>query len=82
MDNPRDIYFNTARKKGEISIQIFIHYPKTPEKQEKLIACAAKFHAEYVAGYIEKMNCPIEQKMKLIDSVAKTIFEMSKENKD
>ena len=45
----------------------------------QLDACAAKFHAEYVAQYIERLKCPTEQKMRLIDAVAKTILEAVKE---
>jgi hypothetical protein len=39
----------------------------------------AKFHAEYVAQYIEKLNCPTEQKIRLLDAVAKTILECIEE---
>jgi hypothetical protein len=39
----------------------------------------AKFHAEYVAQYIEKLNCPTDQKLKLLDAVAQTILEESEE---
>ncbi len=35
----------------------------------------AKFHAEYVAQYIEKMSCPTEQKLQLVDAVVKTILD-------
>lgn len=55
-------------------MEIIVHYPKTPEKQAQFDARAAKFHAEYVAQYIEKLNCPTEQKLKLIDAIAETIM--------
>ena len=37
----------------------------------------AKFHAEYVAQYIEKLNCPTEQKLRLLDAVVQTILDRS-----
>ena len=55
-------------------MEIIVHYPETPEKQAQFDACVAKFHAEYVAQYIEKLNCPTEQKLKLIDAIAETIM--------
>ena len=59
---------------GGLFIELFVHYPETPEKQALLDACVASFHAEYVAQYIHKMQCPVEQKLKLIDAIAKTIL--------
>lgn len=56
-------------------MKIIVHYPETPEKQAQLDARVAKFHAEYVAQYIEKLNCPMDQKLKLIDAIAQTILE-------
>ena len=41
----------------------------------------AKFHVEYVAQYIERLNCPVNQKLKLIDAVAQTVADGCKENK-
>ncbi len=68
--------------KGGAPIEIIIHYPSTPEKQAQLDARVAKFHAEYVAQYIEKLGCPTEQKLKLIDAIAETILSACKENKE
>lgn len=62
-------------------MKIIVHYPKTPEKQWQIDACVAKFHAEYVAQYIEKLNCPMEQKLRLIDAVAQTVLELAEEKK-
>ena len=60
-------------------MKIIVHYPETPEKQALFDARVAKFHAEYVAQYIEKLNCPTDQKLKLLDAVAQTILEGSEE---
>ena len=62
-----------------MAIKIIVHYPETPEKQAQFDARVAKFHAEYVAQYIEKLNCPTEQKLKLLDAVAQTIMEQTEE---
>ena len=64
---------------GVISLKIIVHYPETPEKQAEFGARVAKFHAEYVVQYIEKLNCPTDQKLKLLDAVAKTILEGAEE---
>ena len=61
--------------KGGISLKIIVHYPETQEKQDLFDARVARFHAEYVAQYTEKLNCPTEQKMKLLDAVAQTVLE-------
>ena len=42
--------------------------------------CMANFHAEYVAQYIEKLNCSLNQKLKLIDAVAQTILKDAEKN--
>ena len=60
-------------------MKIIVHYPQTPEKQAQFDARVAKFHAECVAQYIEKLNCPTDQKLKLIDAVAQTVMDVSKE---
>ena len=60
-------------------MKIIVHYPETPEKQAQFDERVAKFHAEYVAQYIEKLNCPTDQKLKLLDAVAQTILEGSEE---
>lgn len=35
----------------------------------------AKVHAQYVLQYVQKMNCPLEQKIKLVEAAAKTVKE-------
>ena len=61
-------------------MKIIVHYPETLEKQAQFDACVAKFHAEYVVQYVEKLNCPTEQKLKLLDAVAQTIMEKTEGN--
>ena len=67
------------KMKGGIDIEIIVHFPKTAEKQEKLAALFARIHGEYVSECIEGLNCSTEQKLKLLDAVAKTILENAKE---
>ena len=40
-------------------MEIIVHYSKTPEKQAEFDARVAKFHAEYVAQYIEKLKAQV-----------------------
>ena len=58
-----------------MALEIIVHYPETAEKQAIFDARVAKFHAEFVAQYVEKLNCPTEQKLQLIDAIAQTILE-------
>ena len=67
-------------KEGGVAVKIIVHYPRTSEKQSQLDKLVAKFHAEYVAQYIEKLNCSVEQKMKLLDAVAEAVTDASIEN--
>ena len=55
-------------------MKIILHYQETPEKQAQFDARVSNFHAEYVAQYVEGLNCPTEQKIKLVDLVAQAIL--------
>ena len=63
------------------SLNIIVYYPETAEKAAKFDAAVTKFHSEYVVQYIEKLNCPREQKLSLIDAIAQTILEGAEENR-
>ncbi len=67
--------------KGVIGLKIIVHYPETPEKQAEFDSRVVKFHAEYVAQYIEKLNCPVNQKLKLLDDVAQVILDVAEEKR-
>lgn len=56
-------------------MEVIVYYPETPEKQALFDMRVAKFHADYVADYIKKLQCPTWQKLKLIDAIAETIME-------
>lgn len=66
--------------KGDSVIDIIVHYPETPEKRALFEARVAKFHVEYVAEYIGRLNCPVEQKLRLIDAVAQSVADGCKES--
>ena len=63
------------QKGNRLRMEITVYYPEMPEKQALFDAREAKFHAEYIVQYIEKLNCPTEQKLKLVDAIAETIME-------
>lgn len=56
-------------------MEIIVYYPEMPEKQALFDARVVKLHVEYVVQYIKKLNCPTEQKLKLVDAIAETIME-------
>ena len=62
-------------------MKIIVYDPENPEKRALFDARVARFHAEYVAEYIERLNCPTEQKLKLIDAIIQTILDGCEENK-
>ena len=38
-----------------------------------------RLHAEYILQYVEKLNCPLDQKKELIEAVARTVREQSRQ---
>lgn len=56
-------------------IEIIVHYPKTAKGQAELSERIAKIHAQFVLQYVNKLNCPLEQKKKLIDAVVQALQE-------
>lgn len=73
--------YPTSHEKGGSAIKIIVHYPETAAKQALFDSRVTKFHAEYVAHYIEQLNCPLTQKQKLVDAIVKTILEGCREDK-
>lgn len=45
----------------------------------ELNTLVARFHAQYVADYVGKLACPIEQKLQLIDAIVQTILDNRQE---
>lgn len=52
-----------------MSMNVIVHYPETAEKQQELEKRVAKYHADQIAHYIEKLNCPVAQKLMLVDLI-------------
>ena len=59
-----------ARKSPEINV--IVHYPETEEGKRELARRVASVHADMVSQYIQKLDCPSEQKEKLLDAVIET----------
>ena len=55
-------------------MKIIVYHSQDCESKTLFENITTKFHAEYVAQYVEKLRCPTEQKLMLLDSVAKTIL--------
>ncbi len=53
-------------------IEVVVHYPKTEEGWEELGKRVATAHANYVIEKIERLNCPIWQKLELYQAVIDT----------
>jgi hypothetical protein len=50
-------------------MEVFIHYPSTPEGLKKLHHEAAVLHAQYVSSRIRKLPCSKEQKLRLVNEI-------------
>ncbi len=55
-------------------VKVLVHYPRTEQGRSELCTRIAKFHANYVAWYIEKLSCPTEQKLRLLDAIVETLL--------
>ena len=49
--------------------KVLVHMPETEEASRELASRAAAVHADIVIRYIQKLNCPAAQKLKLLDSL-------------
>ena len=43
--------------------------PSTPQGKAELEKELAKFHADHIQSVVQRLPCPVEQKLELIDSV-------------
>lgn len=50
-------------------IKMIVYFPKTKEGQQELARRVAEVHADFVFSKIQKLDCPLEQKWELLDSV-------------
>lgn len=51
-------------------MEVIVHYPTDSEKKKELETSVSKLRAEFIIDYINKLNCPYEQKLRLADAVA------------
>lgn len=61
--------FEKALDKQVQLMEVFLIMPTTPEGKAKLSKELAKFHAEQAVKMVQKLPCPTEQKLELIDAV-------------
>jgi len=80
MDNRKSVRSNRNRK-GDSEMTVVVHCSNDPQKQKEIDQRIAKIHAEFVLGYIEKLNCPKEQKLELIDAIVQKMNDNCKQNK-
>lgn len=59
--------------KGGTDIEVFMILPRTQQGKAELQKTLALFHAEHAQKMIEKMPCPTEQKLELVDAVVNGI---------
>lgn len=50
-------------------MEVFLVLPKTLKGQAELEKELAKFHAEHIQQAVQRLPCPIDQKLELIDAV-------------
>lgn len=55
-----------------VPIRMIVHYPQTQEGRQELARRAAEVHADAVVRRINKLNCPAEQKIELLQAVRNT----------
>lgn len=55
-------------------MELFVHGPKTPEKQGELRDLAAKIHADCVMQYVNRLPCSGGLKLRLTDAVIETVM--------
>jgi hypothetical protein len=52
-------------------LEIIVHYPSTQEGKVELERRVAEVHAHAIGIYLSNLNCPMEQKDKIIDMLIK-----------
>lgn len=61
-------------------VNIIVCYPKTEKGCHEIAQRIAAFQASKITAYLEKINCPGDQKIELIDAVIKKLgHEINKE---
>ena len=53
-------------------IKIIVHYPQTQQGKQELAQRLADVHADAVISAINKLDCPLKQKLDLLQAVIDT----------
>ena len=54
-----------------MSLEVFFIFPKSQQAQAELGKRLARFQTEQALKYVQKLSCPTEQKLELIDAAVK-----------
>ena len=49
--------------------------PKTPQGKAELEKELAKFHADHIQSVVQRLPCPVEQTLELIDAITDHLYE-------
>ena len=49
--------------------------PSTPQGKAELKKELAKFHADHIQQVVQRLPCPVEQKLELIDAITDHLYE-------
>jgi hypothetical protein len=60
-------------------INLIVNFPNTKEGQIDLANRVSDVHASVVVQQIKSLNCPVSQKLELLDAIIKTAKNRSKE---
>ena len=50
-------------------MKVMVHYPTAKKDISALQQKTAKIHAQAVASYLQNLNCPKEQKLRLLNDI-------------
>lgn len=50
-------------------VKIKVYYPQTEVGRQELERRVANVHSDFVAAYINNLNIPIKEKLRMLDSV-------------
>jgi len=65
--------------KRHVPVHVNFYFPKDETGKHELSKRVAQIHADAVTMRIKNLRCPTEQKLRLLDTVIKTVKEGSRE---
>ena len=57
-------------------MEVIVHAPKTKEGQAALTARIAKVHSDFILDYLDRLDCPVSEKERMLDR----IIQIAREN--